>query len=236
MTDDSASQLDSILRSISGVLLDFDGPVTGLLADGKNMMVADAARQPMHEAGIAMPDEILTTSDHLAVLRFAGGHGDTICRAVEDVCTFHEVEAARTSSPSPGAHDAIHAIRDSGRRIVVVSNNAAEPILTYLDRFQLADLVAGIAGRPHGHPHLMKPHPTLVHQALSALATQPAFAVMVGDSVTDIQVSRDTGIRSIGYAKTPTRGDELSDAGADTLIDHMDQLTSAVKRVCVPPA
>jgi hypothetical protein len=39
-------------------------------------------------------------------------------------------------------------------------------------------------------------------------------SVLVGNSVTDIQVSLITGIRSIGFAKTPIRGRELRAAGA----------------------
>jgi hypothetical protein len=38
--------------------------------------------------------------------------------------------------------------------------------------------------------------------------------------VTDIEVSRATGLRSIAYAKIPTRGNELHLAGAVTDSNH----------------
>jgi glyoxylase I family protein len=43
-----------------------------------------------------------------------------------------------------------------------------------------------------------------VLRALDILDRPPAQCVLIGDSVTDIEVSRATGLRSIGYAKTPT--------------------------------
>jgi phosphoglycolate phosphatase len=49
--------------------------------------------------------------------------------------------------------------------------------------------------------------------------------------VTDIEVSRRTGVRSIGYAKNPRRGDELGQAGADALIDSMSALADAVREL-----
>jgi glyoxylase I family protein len=49
----------------------------------------------------------------------------------------------------------------------------------------------------------MKPHPDSVLHALDILDLPRAQRVLIGDSVTDIEVSRATGLRSIGYAKTP---------------------------------
>jgi len=53
---------------------------------------------------------------------------------------------------------------------------------------------------------------------------QPPDCVLIGDSVTDIEVSRRAGVRSIGYAKTPERGIELAAAGADAIVSEMAAL------------
>ena len=57
-----------------------------------------------------------------------------------------------------------------------------------------------------------------------------ALAEFIGDSVTDIQVSRATGIRSIGFAKTPPRGRKLAAAGADAITDSVSLLAGLVRR------
>jgi phosphoglycolate phosphatase-like HAD superfamily hydrolase len=54
-------------------------------------------------------------------------------------------------------------------------------------------------------------------------------AVMVGDSVTDVEVSQHVGIQSIGYAKTRQRGIELALVGARVIITDMALLGSAVR-------
>jgi phosphoglycolate phosphatase-like HAD superfamily hydrolase len=75
-----------------------------------------------------------------------------------------------------------------------------------------------------------KPHPSAVERALDLL-DRPAYqSVLVGDSVTDIQVSRATGIRSIGFAKTPIRGRELQAAGADAVTDSVAVLAELIRR------
>ena len=48
--------------------------------------------------------------------------------------------------------------------------------------------------------------------------------------MTDIQVSRATSIRSIGFAKTPIRGRELEAAGADAITDSITALAALIRR------
>jgi phosphoglycolate phosphatase-like HAD superfamily hydrolase len=53
--------------------------------------------------------------------------------------------------------------------------------------------------------------------------------VLIDDSVTDIEVSLGVGVRSIGFAKTPERGDQLAEAGADAIVPTMTELATAVR-------
>jgi phosphoglycolate phosphatase len=70
----------------------------------------------------------------------------------------------------------------------------------------------------------MKPHPSYVLAALELAQTEARDAVLIGDSVTDVEVSHATDLRVIGYAKTPQRGLELAAAGADAATDSMSSL------------
>lgn len=108
--------------------------------------------------------------------------------------------------------------------MVIVSNNASSAIHTYLDRYQLAAYVLDVIGRPSLRPDLMKPHPHTVERALDIAATPAGRAVLVGDSVSDIEVARATGVRSIGYATTQQRGTELRQAGADVVTGSISSL------------
>ena len=75
-------------------------------------------------------------------------------------------------------------------------------------------------------PDLMKPNRHTVDQALQLLRVEPHRATFIGDSVSDVAVSRAVGVPCIGYAKTPPRGDELREAGADAITGAMGELTA----------
>jgi phosphoglycolate phosphatase-like HAD superfamily hydrolase len=118
---------------------------------------------------------------------------------------------------------------DAGRPVVIVSNNAPGPITEFLDRFHLQRLVDAVIGRAPGRPDLMKPDPHMIKEALTLLDQPADRCGFVGDSVTDIEVARRTGVRSIGYAKHLRRGEELEVAGADALVTHMNDLAVAIR-------
>ncbi|MGH3478140.1 MAG: HAD family hydrolase [Nocardioidaceae bacterium] len=225
---DAAKQLATVLNKAGPILLDFDGPVTSLLPTPANAMLADMARRPLTKAGVSLPGDIARTSDHLAVLRFSGDLRPDLTSRVDTVCTAGEIEAAGRSTPTLGAHDAMRTLRRTGHPIVIVSNNATEAVETYLNRHRLDELVSGIVGRQHGQPELMKPDPEPIERALRTLGVDAASCVLIGDSVTDIEASKAVGLRSIGYAKTPERSAELSEAGADAVVDAMSALIAAL--------
>jgi phosphoglycolate phosphatase len=210
-----------LLNESSAVLLDFDGPVTPLMPAPANMHAADAARQALAAHGATQPDDLAATSDHLAVIRWTGTHAPDALADVEDACTAAEIESARTCTPTPGAHELLAALHTAATPVVIVSNNAAEPIRVYLERHGLTAYVRDIVGRPRLRPDLMKPEPHTVHRALTIAGADGRSVVLIGDSVSDIEVARVAGVRSIGYAKTRQRGAELRVAGADAVTNSM---------------
>jgi HAD superfamily hydrolase (TIGR01509 family) len=215
-----------LLGSARALLLDFDGPVTPLMPAPANMHAADAGRAALAVHGIDA-SEIRATSDHVAVIRWAGAHAPEALPDVEAACHAAEVEAARSCPPTPGAHELLRALDARNVPVVIVTNNVADAARTYLERWDLTRYVRDVVGRPDRRPDLMKPHPHIIELALRITATNPAATVLIGDSVSDVEVARAVGVRSIGYAKNPRRGAELREAGADAITDSMSDLVAA---------
>ncbi|MBO0883481.1 MAG: HAD family phosphatase [Mycobacterium sp.] len=224
--------MPAVLWATGPVLLDFDGPMTSLLAGGRNRLAADRLRLVLHGQGVALPAEIATTNDPLEILRQAGRSRNVAAvNQVEAELRRCEIEAAHDSSATAGAADFLAACHDTQRPVVIVSNNGAEAIRAYLDLHQLRGHVHQVIGRPYARPELMKPHPAIVLSALAGLGTEPDRCVLVGDSITDIQVARATGVRSIGYVKAPERPAGLEAAGADATTESMRYLATLTRAV-----
>ncbi len=62
--------------------------------------------------------------------------------------------------------------------------------------------------------HPSKPHPAMLEAALAQAGADPAEAVMIGDTVYDMQMARDAGVRAIGVDWGYHAPEELIAAGA----------------------
>jgi hypothetical protein len=118
-----------LVRSAHAVLLDFDGPITPLMPAPANMHAADIGRTAL-AAHQLDPDEIRWTSDHLAVIRWAGSHAPSALPDVEAACNAAEAEAARTCVPTPGTHDMLVALHAVDIPVVIVTNNPPRPSIS----------------------------------------------------------------------------------------------------------
>ncbi|MFY9269765.1 MAG: HAD-IA family hydrolase [Candidatus Manganitrophaceae bacterium] len=94
----------------------------------------------------------------------------------------------------PGMREVLHHFRN--RKKAVVTNKPAlysDRIIDGLETRKDFDLVVG------SNPLVnLKPHPDMILLALERLEVPPSEAVMIGDSVNDVQAARAAGIRSCG--------------------------------------
>ena len=77
--------------------------------------------------------------------------------------------------------------------------------------------------------HPSKPHPSMVWQALTDAGADAANAVMIGDTVYDIHMGKAAGCRTIGVNWGYHPLDELREAGADHVVESMEELMQAIK-------
>lgn len=77
--------------------------------------------------------------------------------------------------------------------------------------------------------HPSKPHPSMIFQALADSGASVSEAVMIGDTVYDIQMGVAAGCKTIGVGWGYHPLDELREAGADHLVETMDELKAALE-------
>lgn len=226
----STSDAERLMRRIRTVLLDFDGPVCSIFAGYPAPTVAEELAATAATAGHPVPEEYLRNQDPLDVFRFAGTIGAELIALIGDKLTAAELVAAETAQATPGAGDFLAACRSTGRTVAVVSNNSADAVARFLKRVGWTDLVHLVKGRDPDDPSLMKPHPHVLQRTLRDLSAPPDSAVIVGDSVTDIEAGLAADVWTVGYANKPGKDEVMRDAGADVVSDSMTQLGKTVAR------
>ncbi|MBV0913120.1 HAD-IA family hydrolase [Anianabacter salinae] len=95
----------------------------------------------------------------------------------------------------------------------------AHGLAGYFQTIQTADL------------HPSKPHPSMIHAALSDTGIDADCAVMIGDTTFDIEMGRAAGVRTLGVAWGYHAVDALRQAGADAIVDDPRALVASVDEI-----
>lgn len=133
----------------------------------------------------------------------------------------------------PGVTAALDRLEQAGFILAVCTNKVEEHSVKLLNELGIGHRFAANCGRDT-FPYF-KPDPRHLTLTIERAGGAPSRAVMVGDSRTDIVTAQNAAIPVIavpfGYTEVPVR-----ELGPDLVIDHFDELFTAVETVMKPLA
>ncbi|MBS7542999.1 HAD-IA family hydrolase [Ancylobacter oerskovii] len=204
---DLLNTLDVILREAGAPALPHEETRKMIGAGAKALLL-----RGLDAAGLKLPEDKV---EHL-YLRFLDHYADHI---------------ADESRPFPGLLPALDRLASEGYVLAVCTNKLEWLSRRLLERLEIADRFATIAGGDTFPVH--KPDAAHLLGTIEAAGGSPARAVMVGDSITDVTTAKNARVPSIvvpfGYTETPA-----AELGGDVLIAHFDLLPDTVARLLVP--
>jgi phosphoglycolate phosphatase len=146
-------------------------------------------------------------------------------RLVSDFIDHYSVHIADRSRPFPGLEATLDALAARGCRFAVCTNKLEWLAVRLLDALALSERFAAICGGDTFG--LQKPDPELLRRTIARAGGDADWAVMVGDSITDIATARGAGVPVVavdyGYSQTP-----VTELGADRVVSTLSALPNAV--------
>lgn len=127
---------------------------------------------------------------------------------------FQRLRADRSLDPEPlydGVADLLDALRDGGWLLGVATGKSDRGLSLALAHHGLAGHFVTLQTADR---HPSKPHPAMLRAALAEAGAAPGEAVIIGDTVFDIAMGGNAGVRAIGVDWGYHEADELIDAGA----------------------
>jgi phosphoglycolate phosphatase len=176
---------------------------------------------------VTLPPVLAIDLDGLA---YVGAKPSTaeVDRLFEDFFGYYTAHIADESRPYPGVIEAIDRLSKEGWRVAVCTNKLEEMSRLLLRELGIADRFAAVGGGD-SFP-FKKPDPRHLRETIAAAGGDPANAIMVGDSETDIATGKAAGIPVIavdfGYSVEPVKT-----FGPDRIISHFSQLYDAVGEI-----
>ncbi|MCZ2846540.1 HAD family hydrolase [Modestobacter sp. VKM Ac-2978] len=129
--------------------------------------------------------------------------------------------------PLPGARDLLLAVKERGHRLVLASSGKPKHVDAFIDLLDVRDLADAVTSSED--VEASKPAPDLLGVALEKLGVSAdSAAVLVGDSVWDVEAAKNAGMPAIVVRSGGFGDDELQDAGAVGIYDTPGDLAAAL--------
>jgi len=159
-----------------------------------------------------------------------------------------EADEAQRTSLVEGYKDAFRAARAEGRLTQPLFEGLAEVLRTLRGSGWTLGVATGMSSRGLDHclavngvsdlfvtlqtadHHPSKPHPAMLEQALFEAGAQAEEAVMIGDTVYDIQMATSAHVRGIGVDWGYHHPEELRAAGAEAVMETPRELQEYLLR------
>jgi phosphoglycolate phosphatase len=198
--------------TISLVLFDLDGTLVDSLddlTDAVNHMLAGLGRQQLDPAQVRQL--VGKGARNLVQRALATDSPGEIDGGLAAFTEFNALHITDKSRLYPGARELLQQLAGGGIRMAVISNKQEALSRLILKTLGVEGFFAIIAGGDT-FPE-MKPSPLPLERVMDEFNCRPAEAVMVGDSINDIQAGKRAGITTIGCSWGYGAAEELS--GAD---------------------
>ncbi len=130
--------------------------------------------------------------------------------------------------PYDGAMEALRALHDAGLRLAVVTNKLhrfAEALLHFVGMREWIDVVVG-----GDSCERRKPDPQPLLHACAAMQLRPTQAIMVGDSINDVQAARGAGMPVLCVPYGYNEGKDPRQLPCDGFIETLGELPALLLR------
>jgi len=144
---------------------------------------------------------------------------------IEIFLTYYRAHIADGTRLFPHVAETLVQLKAAGSGLGVLTNKPQELTDLLLPRLDLDGMFAAVYGA--GRKPYTKPDPRIFRDVVADIGTKGP-AVMIGDSITDLNTARAAGVPCIlmSYGFTPVPAREL---GADVVLDSFAQLPDALR-------
>lgn len=215
------------------LVLDLDGTLADTAPDLVTTLNVILAQEGYPAIGLEKVRSMMGAGAKALLVRGLAAAGDTVSPAhleklYGDFIAYYHAHIADHSVLFPGALDSLDRFADAGWSLAVCTNKLeglARHLLTELDIAGRFDAICG--GDTFGY---QKPDPRHLIDTIARAGGSPRAAVMVGDSVTDINAARAAAVpvvgMTFGYTMTP-----IADLNPDAVLDHFSDLYDTAHRL-----
>jgi HAD superfamily hydrolase (TIGR01549 family) len=222
--------------SIEAVIFDLDGTLAHFNLDYKSLRAE--VRSYLMRAGV--PGSVLDVNENIfemlkktEIYVKNKSKSDEAFKEVRaqtlSIAEKYETEAAASTSLLTGAIETLQELKRMKLKIGLCTTSGEKATRYILQRFKIEESFGVIVSRDK--VKYVKPNTEQCELALKALDALPENTVIVGDSVVDMQSSKDLKAIAVGLPNGISTKEQLSSSGANYIITALTDLPILIKKI-----
>jgi HAD superfamily hydrolase (TIGR01549 family) len=222
--------------SIEAVIFDLDGTLAHFNLDYKSLRAE--VRSYLMRAGV--PGSVLDVNENIfemlkktEIYVKNKSKSDEAFKEVRaqtlSIAEKYETEAAASTSLLTGAVETLQELKRMKLKIGLCTTSGEKATRYILQRFKIEESFGVIVSRDK--VKYVKPNTEQCELALKALDALPENTVIVGDSVVDMQSSKDLKAIAVGLPNGISTKEQLSSSGANYIITALTDLPILIKKI-----
>ena len=133
----------------------------------------------------------------------------------------------------PGVKHTLNRLRDCGYNLAIATNESRENLDMLIDTFNIRHVFSATCCADEvKHP---KPWPDMGKKVVSKIGTAAINSLMIGDSVSDIEMARNSSMNSCAVSWGATAFDRLLESSPNWAITYIAQLLDILYNSCTIP-
>lgn len=197
------------------IIFDWDGTLENSLGGiyaSYRQAVQDLSLQPVDyptlsaKIGLALP----------VVFNALHPQHQAYCQTFVDAYRRYYQKHNQSSQLYPGVEATLNQLHQQGYLLAVATSKGRQGLDMVLSHSPIADLftITKTASETQS-----KPHPQMLHEILEATETPPQDALMIGDSIYDIELGKNAGVTPIAVLTGVAQRDDFTPYACDILED-----------------
>ena len=204
------------------ILFDLDGTLT----DPKEG-ITKSVQYALASVGIDEPDldklePFIGPPLHESFMEFYGFDRDKAMKLVDKYRERFNVTGIYENVIYPGIANMLKTLKEAGCKIAIASSKPTEMVEIILDHFEIRKYFDFVVGSNLDGTRTKKEE--VVEEALRQLEPVKEKTAMVGDRKFDVEGAKAFGLVSIGVSFGYAQQNELEEAGADYIVDTVEEL------------
>jgi phosphoglycolate phosphatase len=221
-----ASRFDTVIYDLDGTLID----------SAKDMQMAVSHVLADHGLAAVTEDDVrnyMGQGSKVTMGKAFGKYGrqlddDALSAVTREFVRYYEADPVSHTTAFAGVTEVIAGFARMGLKQGVCTNKFERPSRMILEHLKLMPPISDLAGADT-FP-VRKPDPKHILMLLERMGGTPGRAVMVGDSIHDVEAAHGAGLPAVlvswGYTDRPA-----SELGAEMVIQKFDGLPDALQQI-----